>query len=242
MARMILPSAIRPSTALPGVSDLRDENIYSACIVSHGGVGTAKLFTVPQGQSIPNLTSFAAPTLPAHQQVYTLLTTVLEKAGELGNNIGDAGVRAIGLTFEQVGYTSTIGDTAAAFARRTFGMGPLEVADVLSKCYFELKVSNKRQIVGPAWAFPQTGAAASTASGSSNVTAGATVGVVAGQANNSSLPVGRKLRVPIMVARNDVLVGEFTAAAALAFGITATPGTPSLVWCNLISTVKGDAR
>jgi hypothetical protein len=242
MARMVLPAAFRPSTALPGVSDLRDENVYSSVILSHGGQGTAKCFTVPQGQAIPNLTSFAAPALPPHQAVYSLLTTNLEKAGELGNNLGDAGVRAIGVTFEQAGYTSSVLDTAAALARRTFGMGPLEVADVTSKCYLEIKVSNKRQIVGPIWAFPQTGGAVGSATMSSNVTAGGTVGTIGGFASNGSLPVGRKLRVPIMVARNDVLVAEVSAYAALAFGVTATPGAPSLVWINLISTVKGDAR
>lgn len=241
MARMILPQANRPSTALPGVSDLRDENIYSACVVGHAGVGTASLFTVPKGQSIPILSSFALSAGPSHHQQYSLLTTNLEKAGELGNNIGDAGIRAIGLTFEQGAYTGSA-DTAAAFARRTFGMGPLEVADVLSKCYFELKVSNKRQVIGPAWTFPQTGGAIGSAGVSTNITAGAAVGNVAGFASNGSLPVGRKLRVPVMVARNDVLVGEFTAAYALAFGLTASPGCPSLVWCNLISTIKGDAR
>ena len=35
---------------------------------------------------------------------------------------------------------------------------------------------------------------------------------------------------------------EITATDALAFSVTASPGQPSLVWVNLLSTVKGDAR
>jgi hypothetical protein len=226
---MILPRAVRPTTAAADRSDLRDENVYSAVVLQHTGQGTAKMFTVPQGQSIPKLNGTSTASTAAHHQTYGALQTNLEKAGELGSTIGDAGIRAMGFTIEQAAYTLT---TAAL---RAFGAGQFEVADILAKCYAELKVSNKRQIIGPVWAFPNTG----SPGGSAFTTAtGATIGAL----QNGQLPVGRKLKIPVMVARNDVLVVELTAAYALAFSTTTSEGAPSLVWCNLISTVKGDVR
>lgn len=242
MARMILPQANRPSTALPGVSDLRDENVYSACVLAHGGVGTAKIFTVPQGQTIPRLAGAGiAPTAGRHL-TYTLLTTNLEKAGELGNNLGDAGIRAVGVTLETAAPSLNVGPAAAFVTATTGGFGAPEVADILGKVYFELKVSNKRQIVGPLWAFPNTGGVGGSIGIASNITAGAQIGFLTSTAQNGQLPVGRKLRVPVMVARNDVLVCEITAADALVFSVTAGAGAAGLAWVNLISTVKGDAR
>jgi hypothetical protein len=226
---MILPRAVRPTTAASDRSDLRDENIYSAVVVQHTGQGTAKMFTVPQGQTIPKLNGTSTSSTAAHHGTYSALTTNLEKAGELGSTIGDAGVRAMGFTIEEAAYTLT---TAAL---RSFGAGQFEVADILAKCYAELKVSNKRQIIGPVWAFPNTGAGGG---GVFTTATGATVGA----RQNGQLPVGRKLKIPVMVARNDVLVVEFTAQVALAFSTTTGEGAPALVWCNLIATVKGDVR
>ncbi len=241
MARMILPQANRPSTALPGVSDLRDENVYSACVFAHGGVGTAKIFTVPQGQAIPTLKGSVTPTANRHL-VYTLLTTNLEKAGELGNNLGDAGIRAIGVTLETAAPVVAVGPAAGFVTAQSGGFGAPEVADILGKTYFELKVSNKRQIVGPLWAFPNMGGIGGSVAIASNITAGAQIGFMPSTAQNGQMPVGRKLRVPVMVARNDVLVCEITAADAYAFSVTTGTGTAGLCWVNLISTVKGDAR
>lgn len=231
MARMLLPRASRPATAFPGASDLRDENVYSAVVVAHNGQGTAKMFTVPQGQTIPELKgSTITATANAWQTTYSALTTNLEKAGELGSTIGDAGIRALGLTVEAASYTFASG------AQSAYGAGQKEVAEIASKCYIELKVSNKRQIIGPAWAFPNTGGVGGNVFTTGT---GATIGMVQ---LGPDFPVGRKLKVPVMVARNDVLVAEFTAYAALTFSVTTSDGQPTLVWCNLICTVKGDLR
>ena len=54
MASFVLPdNRNRSATAVDGKSDMRDENLYSSLVVSHGGSGQQKIFTVPQGQTIP---------------------------------------------------------------------------------------------------------------------------------------------------------------------------------------------
>jgi hypothetical protein len=238
MARMILPSAVRSATAVPGKSDLRDENIYSAICVAHGAQGTASMFTVPKGQTIPLLRDATlTAAVNSWQNTYSLLTTVLEKAGELGNNIGDAGIRAIGLTLEAA--PPVHGASYGPVPATPWGATVVEASEVFAKSYFELKVSNKRQILGPAWAFPQTGGFAGAQAVSQTLNA---VGYSAGNVQSAGLPLGRKLKIPIMVARNDVLVGEFTAHAAYVFTTSTGAGQPTLVWCNLVSTVKGDVR
>lgn len=233
MARMLVPAAnFRSSTAVQGKSDVRDENVFSSLVLAHGGTGSAKLFTVPQGQGIPELKgSSITATTNAHQTSYTELTTNLTKAGELGSAIGDAAIRAIGIDYETAAYTAATG------VNRTFGMTPFEVADVSSKCQIELKVGGKKQIEGPVKYFPQLGAAFMSFSTTAN---GATVGY--GQ--NGMLPVGRKLKTHIPVGRTDALVVEWRVAGSqsLAFSNTGTDGQPSLAWVNLHSTIKGDVR
>ncbi len=245
---MILPSSPRPATAVAGKADVRDDNIYSALVLANGGQGTATIFTVPKGQSVPALKGASITALSqARHNFYTGLTTNLDKAGELGS-IGDAAVRAIGFTFEQAAYASNF-DSTAALAQRYFGATPFEVADVDAKCLVELKVSQKRQIIGPVQFFPKTGGPSGSLGIATNVTAGAAVGYVAGIANNGEGKTGRVLHdAPILIARNDVLALDFTAADALAFSDTAAysagthEGQPFLVWCHLLATVSGDVR
>jgi hypothetical protein len=216
-----------------GKSDIRNENIYSALVVAHGGAGRAKLFTVPQGGVIPELRGAAiAATANAHQTAYTELTTNLEKAGELGSAIGDAAMMAIGLTIEPCAYTAATG------AARAFGGTQFEVADLLAKTVVEMKVGGKRQIVGPTWTFPSLGGM----SGSISTTAtDATVSIP----TNGIVQSGRKFTgAPIMVARDDVFLVEFSVggAATLAFSVVAADGQPTLVWTNVHAQVAGDVR
>jgi len=236
MAGFILPAPNRPSTALAGVGDLHDDNVYSAVVAAHGGQGTVKAFVSGQGSPIPALTGTAIPaaSVPVTYQNYTPLTTIIEQSGQLGNSIGDAEIRAIGVTFDMAALTPT---TAAP---RAFGATAFEVADLLSKTRMEIKVSNKRRILGPTWSYPQTGGYSGGLFTTANA---ATVGAI----NNGSLPTGRKLRAPILIARNDVLVAEFTADAALAFSTTtfnsgSTAGQATLVWINLIGSLRSDVR
>jgi hypothetical protein len=224
----LLPAPNRPSTALAGVGDLHDDNIYSALVAAHGGVGTIKTFVSGQGSPIPALTGTAilAASVPTTYVTYSPLTTVIEQSGQLGNSIGDATVRAIGVTIDQAAVTTG--------TPRSWGATSFEVKDLLSKTRVEVKVSNKRRILGPTWSYPQTGGAIgfTTATGESFA--------------QNGFPTGRKLRSPIEIARTDVIVCEFTADAALAFSDTSFAashdGQASLVWINMIGTLRSDVR
>lgn len=229
MAKAILPSSPVSPTAIKGRSDLRDEQVYSACVMSVGAAatGTKKVFTVPQGQAIPYFGS-TAPTL-AHHQTYTQLTTNLTKAGEFGSGLGDASVRAIGITVEQGGWVDTTGVASAAGA----GMG--ELANFLSTSTFLLRIGGKKQIEGPSWAFPAMGGIQGSLSGY-GTNADAEVRVIATNGNPAS--GGRKLKLPILIARSDTVEGE----VAFPGGGSIVPITPYLVWYTLMSLVKGDVR
>lgn len=230
---LLLPDPrFRSPTAVGGKSDFRDEHIYSAIALQHGAAGVQKLFTIPQGQSIPTLRGSAiTATANAHQTTYTESTTNLTKAGELGSGIGDAAIRAIGCTLETAAVTASTG------AARGFGATQFEVADVLAKCFFTLRVANKPQITGPIWAYPSSGGVTGAIS-----TTG--TGATASIAQNGVPGQLRRLKIPIPVARNDTLEGVFgvSGGSSLAFSVTGSDGQPTLLWVNLYANVAGDVR
>lgn len=232
MPQVLLPdSRFRSGTAVDDKADIRDENIYSALVVAHGGSGVQKVFTVPQGQQIPALGSGTnVVTRLPHQSAYTELTTNLTKAGELGSSIGDASIRAIGITVEAAAYT------AASGATRNFGATPFELSDLLSKTFFQLKIAGKLQVSGALHMFPASGGMFGSISTTGT---GATVGI----ASNGYPGSLRRLKMPILVQRTDTIEGVFGVAggASLAFADT-SGGQPSLLWFNLQSNVKGDVR
>lgn len=239
--KLLLPDAsLRSPTAVPNKSDMRDENVLSAGVLQSGANGTLSMFTVPRGQPIPRLAGAAitAPT-SAHQTTYTELTTNLTQAGQTGSGIGDISVRAIGITIENAYYSaSTVGTNSGL---NTYGAGAQEVAEILAKCFFQFLVAGKLQVQGPAFLFPAHGSVFGGVSVST--TANATSAVVAGQ-NNGWPGAGRRLKLPILVARTDVLEGKLGVAggASLTFSVTTGIGQPTLVWANLQAAVKGDAR
>ncbi len=230
MPSMLLPdSRFRSPTAVSDKSDVRDENIYSALVVQHSGSGSQRVFTVPQGQTIPKLNGSSTSSTSSHHGTYSDSTTNLTKAGELGSTLGDGSIRAVGITIEQAAFTPTTS------AHRAFGATQFEMADVLAKCAFELRVGGKRQMVGPVFMFPALGSLAGSIAGTGT---GATPAITNIGGNH------RRLKVPIPVARNDVIEGVFSVAtgASLAFSTTSGEGQPSLVWITLYATVKGDVR
>jgi hypothetical protein len=226
--KVLVPDAsFRSPTAVPGKSDMRDENIYSALIVSHGANGQTTVFTVPRGQTIPILGNGVAQ---AHQRTYTELTTNISQAGQLGAAIGDASIRKIGITIESAYYD-------ASGAINTYGAGQQEVNEILAKCYFQLRIAGKLQIQGPAMFFPSSGHAFGAISTSETT-------VTAAVMNTGHPGVLRALKLPILVGRTDTVEGTFGVAggATLAFTNTSTPYQPCLVWFNIHALVKGDAR
>lgn len=232
-AGMLLPDPrFRSPTALAGKSDLRDDHIYSAAVLQHGGQGSVSLFTVPKGQAIPKLHgSGVTESSQAHHNLYTLATTSMAKAGELGSGIGDIAIRSISLTFEQAAVTPATG------AARAFGATQFEIADVQAKCWFDLKIANKSQIKGPTWNFGAAGGVAGSISTTGNA-------ATASIAQNGVPGNVRRLKLPIPCARNDTLEGvlEVAGGASLAFSDTTGEGQPFLVWSNLFANVAGDVR
>jgi hypothetical protein len=225
MAGLLLPDArFRSPTAVEGKADMRDENIYSALRVGHGASGQQKVFTVPQGQTIPSL---GGGTVAAHQSTYTELTTNLTKAGELGSAIGDASIRSIGITIENGWYDGS-------GALNTYGAGQIEVTEILNKTFFQLKIAGKKQIEGPTFLFPAAGAAFGGLSTTETT-------VTVANMNNGWPGTMRRLKLPILVARTDTLEGVFGVAggATLAFSVSTQS---ALVWFVLHGAIKGDVR
>lgn len=229
--QLLLPDArFRSPTAVEGKADMRDENLYSALIVGHGGAGQQKMFTVPQGQAIPRLVGAGIAPTAAHQLTHSELTTNFTKAGEAGSSLGDFSVRAIGLTCENGWYDGS-------GALNTYGMGQREVGDVLSKTFFRLFIAGKKQIEGATFMFPASGAMFGGISTTENATTVSSV-------NNGWPGSLRRLKLPILVARTDTVEGVFGVAgsAALSFSEAAGVGQSSLIWCSLHAIVKGDVR
>jgi len=233
MANMVYPNpAMRSVTAAPNLGDQHDNHIYSAAVLAHGGSGMAKLFSVQFGQSIPELKlSTITATANAHQTTYTLTTTNLDRPSQLGDNIGDATLRALGVTIETAAITIT---TSTA---RTFGATQFELNDILSKCAGELKIGGKSQITGPIFTFPAVGGLAGSIAATGTA---ATVAI----AQNGALPIGRELRTPMLLGRYDAFVFELSVAngASLAFSNTGTDGQPTLVWAVILADLMSDVR
>lgn len=231
MSQMILPDArFRSPTAVEGKSDMRSDWVYSAIIAQHGGAGQQKVFTVPQGQSIPRLagSSITAPTAGS-QTTYTELTTNLTMAGQLGSSIGDAAFKGIGIVIQQAYYDSS-------GVPNTYGAGQQETSELLSKTFFQLKIAGKLQTQGATHMYPAGGGMAGSISTTENAVTTAVV-------NNGAGP-WRFLKIPILVARTDTVEGTFGVAGgdSLTFSVTTGIGQPVLLWFKIDALVKGDVR
>lgn len=226
MPSMMLPAPVgRSPTAVPGTSDVRDDNVYSAGVLAHGATGQLSLFTIPKGQAIPEIKGTAiAQTTQSHQTNYTDLTTNLNKAGEFGSGVGDASVRAIAINVE------------AAYAGGTaYGAGEREVKEIQSKVSFVFKLGQKEMLKGPAMLFGASGGAEGSVA--TTVTA-TTVALV----RNGNGP--RRLKIPIAIHRSDTVEGVLAVAGSggLSFTTATGEGQPTLVWVHLFSTIRSDAR
>ena len=233
VAAALIPDArFRSSTAMPGQSDMRDENVYSSVVLQNTGVGPQTIFTAPIGQTIPTLGGATAP-LQTWQQKYSLGTTNITKAGELGNALGDASVRAIGMMLEPAAITLNTG------VPRAYGATQFELSDITSKLAFEFKVGGKRQNSGGIHMYPSYGGPTGGISTTGNA---ATASVV----TNGSAGSMRRLKFPILIARVDQLEAIFSTnnGSSLAFNSVsaASDGQPCLLWVNLHSSLAGDVR
>ncbi len=231
--KLLFPDASQRSpTAVAGKSDLRDENVYSAGVLAHGASGSIQLFTTPRGQAIPELAgSGITATTAAHQMKYTELTTNITQAGQFGSALGEGSVRGVGLDIENAYVTSASG------ALNTYGAGQQEVSEILAKCFFRLSIGGKKQLESAVRHLPAAGGSYGSVSTTGNA-------VTVSQLSNGLPGSWRNLKVPILIARTDTVVGDLGVAggASLTFSVTTSLGQPCLVWSVLKTAIKGDAR
>jgi len=225
----VFPSPQRPATAVQGIGDSHDDNIYSAIVLAHGGATTQTIFITGIGAPIPQITGTAitAANLPAHYLTYTPTTTMIQQSGQLGNAVGDFSVRAIGVTIDNA--------QVVAGVVRVWGATAAEAVDICSKVRLEVKLSNKRRILGPLWSYPTLGGVA-----------GSTTANATSLVQNAFFATGRRIASKFEIARNDTLTCDVTADAALAFSdtsfATTHAGQASLVWVLMVGTANSDVR
>lgn len=234
-----VPAGPRSATAVDGKSDFTDRQIHSSIVLQDGATGNGKLFTVPQGQPVTYMRGAATQaTQQAWQTQHTKLTTSMEKAGELGNGIGDVAVRGISTHMEQA-------KVSALQVVSTYGATDYEVADICSKLHLTLNVAKKPMFESPAFTFPSMGGVA----GGLAVT-GVPAAAALSRASNATIGnpgLIRRLRSHIGIARNDGfdVTLEIAGNSALAFRITGDAthdGAASLYWVVMPVTVRGDVR
>lgn len=234
------------STAVRGVVDERDEDLYSSGVMQHGAASDLVIFKQPIGGPIPRTAGngVLAPLNP-WQQVHSNATTNLDKAGELGDSIGDVKIRAIHVSAEQAQILPTTAAYPATTISEanivTYGASGYELAQLADKVSVELKVSKKPYFMTPFGNLPSIGAPVPFNSGTYSAN------VVRGSAVNSAHGLIRKLAQWVACSRRDSLQVTFGFANGFALlgriaGSATNDGTPFLVRATLPSWVNGDAR
>lgn len=232
--KLVLPANVgRSPTAVPDTSDVRDDNVYSAGVVAHGAASQLSLFTVPKGQTIPEIKGSAiTATTNDHQTTYTDLTTNLNKAGEMGSGIGDISVRAIAVNVEGKYFTD-------AGAASIYGAGPRELQEIQSKMSFVFKIGQKEMTKGPLMTYGCSGGVYGDASISTTLNAST---LNTAFVRNSDGP--RRFKMPILIHRSDTVEAllQVAGTTGLSFTTQSALGQPTLIWVHLFSTIRGDAR
>lgn len=231
----------RSSTAVPGVVDDRDEDLYSSGCLQDGAQSDLVLFKSPIGQNIPRSAGQGVlGPQNSWQQVQSNATTNLDKAGELGDSIGDVKIRAIHMGFEQAEIDPSTGNYPLSGAL-TWGASGYEVTQIADRTAVELKVSKKPYFMTTFRNLPGIGAPVPYSTGTF------AAGTIRGAAVNSSHGLIRKLGNWVACSRRDSLQVTVSFANGFALdtrveGSTTNDGTPFLVEAVLPSWVNGDAR
>lgn len=237
--KMLFPDATQRSpTAVAGKSDLTDQNVSSSVVLQHGGAGTTQLFTTPRGTAIPTLagSGITSPTA-AHQTKYTELTTSITQAGQFGSALGEGSVRGIGVDIENAYSATGAAGATATGVLNTYGGGQQEVCEVLAKTWFRFSVGGKKQIESAVRHLPAAGGLYGSVSTTANA-------AIVSNYSNGMPGSWRNLKVPILIARDDQVLGDYGVAggSSLTFSLTTGIGQPTLVWVVLKCALKGDAR
>ena len=233
MAQFITTSPdFRSPAAAEGLSGMRDDLVYSAICVGDAATGTANAFAQGQGGAIQHLGGIT--NQQAHQATFSLTTTNLSQSGVVGSNIGDIGIREIGISVESAYFTQ------AAAAQSSYGAGPRELVEILNKMSYQLNLINKPMQQGPVFAFGNAGGASGALSTSQYGQSPATSQLVS-MANNGRAP--RRLEVVLVVSRIDTIQGQFSVAGGDTLSFTTSTGNPTLLWnvffCNVAADLVG---
>ncbi|HUX16262.1 MAG TPA: hypothetical protein VMW52_07295 [Phycisphaerae bacterium] len=191
------------------VASRRDQSIYSSVVLSDGGTGITTCFSGTKGQAIPLKGTATAAT---HQKTYDKNTTNIVQSGQPGSGIGNLGVLALGVTYEQcvVPTSST-----------TYGANAQDVGEMNSKLALELKIAGNSFDVGPAWMFPSLG-------GTSGFVASTATNVTESIAQNGNGSRARAYSVPVLIGQSQSIEAEFSITGTLTF--SQAGGDPTLVW------------
>lgn len=237
MSNFLVPTPdFRSPAAAADLSGMRDDLVYSAVCFGDAASGSINAFAQGQGGAIQS--SGTMTNQQSHQKTFTLTTTNLSQSGVVGSNIGDIGIREIGITIEQAYYTNAVatGPTAS-----TYGATQREVAEILNKVSYQLNLINKPMQQGPVFAFPAVGGAYGSVAIGMYGQAGASSSL-ASVGNNGPGGRPRRLEVVLVVSRIDTIQAQFTVAGGDTLSFTGA-AQPTLLWnvflCNVAADLVG---
>lgn len=224
----------RSPVAAPGQSGMRDDHVYSAVLLGSGAASSVNAFAQGQGGNIQSMGTVTGAT--ASQTTFSLVTTNLSQSGVVGSNIGDIGIREIGIQVQQA-YAKGV---STGLTRSATGADQQGMVEILSKVSYQLNLVNKPMNQGPVFAYPTPGAAyGSTALASTSATA---AGLVNSVVSNGVPGRPRRLEVVLAISRIDTIQAIFQVGAgdSLTFSDDANP---TLLWnvfyCNVAADLMG---
>lgn len=225
----------RSPVAAPGQSGMRDDLVYSAVLVGHGAASSVNAFAQGQGGPIQSMGTVTGTT--AVQTTFSLTTTNLSQSGVVGSNIGDIGIREIGIKIQQASYVGA--STGATLS--TTGADQQGAVEITTKMSYQLNLVNKPMQQGPLFAFGSPGDVfGSQAVASTSATA---AGIVTSLVGNGVPGNPRRLEVVLAISRIDTIQAIFAVGAGDTLAFTAAAAHPTLLWnvffCNVAADLMG---
>lgn len=230
---MQIQSPNRSPNAAAGITDVRTDFVYGSLVVTHAAQGTGSMFTVGRGSPIPSIGT--GVPVAAHHIRHGEHSTNIQEAGRIGSAIGDVTAAAIAIDIEQA-VPQFVPGSEGTYS--LYGATGQEVAEILNKCYFILKIGQKEMTKAPVRVFPALGGVVGALG---NTTNNSMVGFAS---NGPGIRAGRQLRQRIRIDRTDAIEGVFGVApsATLAFRTVAGAGQETLVTCFIDCGVASDVR
>ena len=224
----------RSPVAAAGQSGMRDDHVYSAVLLGSSAASSVNAFAQGQGGTIQSMGTITGAT--ASQTTFSLVTTNLSQSGVVGSNIGDIGIREIGVQIQQAYYTAS----ATGLAKSATGADQQGVVQILSKVSYQLNLVNKPMNQGPVFAYGSPGGAFGAVGAAS--TSATAAGIQNGLTSNGMPGQPRRLEVVLAISRIDTIQGIFQVGAGDSLTFTGA-ADPTLVWnvffCNVAADLMG---